>query len=233
MEIGSYADWFAGTMSALAVMVALGGYGFSEWQRRHEKKSAERKAGRQIGLKLMNVLNRTHDIHRHIWADYSGPPLGGDGSNELWRTIQPLIGLTDDPAVALDGAETNLLIEADETEFLMEITLATSRYQSIVASMKEYQLRYEAVYQMSPAPTEMEGNVGVHRLTREQYLAIRPYTISLEALIQSLRAMTAENVDKCQQLAEEYTPMMKRYFKGEKFLSLTGPVEPAEVQATD
>lgn len=222
LEPGTWADWFSGSMSALAVAVAVGGYGFSEWQRRRDQKDTERQAGRQIGVKLLKVLNGTLDVHRHLWAEYRGPPLGGEGANELWRTIQPLIGLQDEPLLALDGVETNLLVKADATDFLMEMMLATTRYQSIISSMKEYQLRYEAIYAMAPPPVELDGQVGRHVLTHEQFMRIKPYSLQLETIIQHLRAMTAENVDKCNRLVEQYHPIMKGYFR-EKFLALGQP----------
>ena len=223
MAESNAADWFAGSMTAAAVIVALGGYGFAEWQRRRDKKDAERQSGRLIGVKLMKVMNGSDDIRRHIWADYNGPPLGGRDAHELWRTIQPLVGLQDDPAVALNDAETNLLIQANATNFLMELMLVTIRYQSIVSSMKEYQLRYDALYQLSPAPVAMLGQVGQHILTHEQYMRMQPYSLALEALIQRLKAMTAENMDMCRRLAREYQPIMKSYFKAEKFLALVDP----------
>lgn len=227
MEFGSAADWFSGVMTAIAVIVALAGYGVSEWQRKRDREEAELQAGRLIGIKLMKVLNGTHDIHRHLWTPYDGPPLGGEGGNEMWRTIHPLVGLQDDPTIILDGAETNLLIRANATDFLQELMLATTRYQSIVSSMKEYQLRYEAIYELSPAPVSMNGQIGTHMLTAEQYMKIRPYSIALENLIQSLRAMTVENVEICKKLASDYGPIMKRYFRVEKFLTLAEPKDTA------
>lgn len=226
MELGSAADWFSGGMTAIAVIVALAGYGISEWQRKRDRKEAELQSGRLIGIKLMKVLNGTNDIHRHLWANYEGPPLGGEGANELWRTIHPLVGLQDDPTVTLDGAEINLLIRANETNFLQELMLATVRYQSIVSSMKEYQLRYEAIYELSPAPIAMNGLIGTHMLTAEQYLKIKPYSLALENLVQNLKAMAAENLDLCKRLASEYAPIMKQYFRIEKFLTLAEPSKP-------
>ena len=221
---GSIADWFSGGASAAAVIVAVGGYGLLEWQRRRDRKEAERLAGRQIGVKLARILNGTHDIHRHLWAPYDGPPLEGVGAHELWRTIQPLIGLQDEPGLILDATETNLLIKMNATDFMMEQMLATSRYQSIVSSMKEYQVRYEAFYQMMPPPIAMKGQLGTHAMDEKTLLRLLPYTLQLEHMIQHLRQMSAENVEKCGSLAKKYHPLMKGYFK-EPFLHL-GMVEP-------
>lgn len=68
MEPGTAAEWFSGAASAAAVVVALGGYGYLEWQRARDRKDAERTAGRQVGIKLARVLNGTDDIRRHLFA---------------------------------------------------------------------------------------------------------------------------------------------------------------------
>ena len=225
MEPGTYADWFAGSMSAAAVVVALSGYWFSEWQRRKDRRDIERQAGRQIGIKLLRVLNGTDDLHRHLWAKYEGLPLGGEGSTEIWRTVHPLVGLQDDPTLSLTAEESGLLIQANATDFLMEMMLATARYSSMIGSMGEYKIRYEALYELSPPPIEMDGAIGRHTLTREQYLRVQPYSIALESLVQALRQMSAENLVICHRLVDDYNSIMKRHFKGEKVLALGKPEE--------
>jgi hypothetical protein len=229
MDWGSVADWVSGVATAAAVIVALSGYGFLEWQRARDRRDAQRTAGRQIGIKLARVLNGTHDIYRHLWALYEGPPLGGEGASELWRTIHPLIGLEHEPGLILNAAETDLLLNLDATDFMMELMLATGRYQSIVSSMKDYAVRYEAMYQMMPPPVAMNGVIGQHHLSQQDYLRLRPYSLQLETIIQALRAMTAENVEICKKLAEQYHPLMKGYFQ-ERFMSLS-PIEIEEPEA--
>jgi hypothetical protein len=222
MELGSIADWFAGGATAAAVIVALGGYRFAEWQRSRDRRDAERTAGRQIGIKLFRVMNGTDDIRRHLWAPYEGPLVGSIGADQLWRTIQPLSGLEIEPGLALNAAECDLLVKINATDFMMRQMLATSRYENIVRGMQEYRVRYEAIYQMLPPPTAMEGQIVQHNLTMEQILRIRPYSLVLDTLLQSLRTMSAENVADCGKLAEEFNPLMKGYFK-EKFMALKKP----------
>jgi hypothetical protein len=226
MEVGSIADWFAGGTSAAAVIVALGGYWFSEWQRRRDKRDRERDAGNMIGVKLAQALNKTDDIRRHLWAPYAGPPIGGDDAHELWRRIQPLTGLQDDPSVALSEAEINLLIRMDAHQFMMDMMLVITRYQSIHTSMKEYALRYNAIMELTPAADEMNEGVTTHRIPREQYMRIKPYANALEGLLLQLRTMSAENVTNAQAIAVKFQPLMKAYFKTDKFLGLGVPPAP-------
>lgn len=201
-------------------MVALGGYWFSEWQRRRDKRDRERDAGHMIGVKLAQALNKTDDIRRHLWAPYSGPPIGGDDANELWRRIQPLTGLQDDPSFSLSEAEINLLIRMDAHKFMMDMMLVIARYQSINTSMKEYALRYNAIMELTPVADEMNEGVAVHRMSREQYMRIRPYANALEGLLQGLRAQSVENVSNARAIAVQFQPIMKAYFKTDKFLGL-------------
>lgn len=230
MDPGSAANWFAGGASAAAVIVALGGYWFSEWQRRRDRRDRERDAGHMIGVKLMQALNKTDDIRRHLWAPYSGPQLHGDDAHELWRRIQPLVGLQDDPSVALSEAEINLLIRADATKFMMDLMLVISRYQSINSTMKEYALRYEAIMTLTPVAEEMNEGVAIHRMSREQYMKLKPYANALEGLLQGLRVMSAENVANAQAIAVQFQPLMKAYFKADKFLGLGVPPAPLPVE---
>lgn len=220
VDSSSAADWFSGGASAAAVFVALGGYWFAEWQRRRDRRERELEAGNMIGVKLSNALNRTDDIRRHLWAPSEGAPRHGDDAHELWRGIKPLIGLTDDMSVNLADAEINLLIRANQHQFMMDLMLVIARYQSINGSMREYQQRYDAIMALMPAPDEMNEGVAVHRLDREQYMKLKPYSNALEELIQGLRTMSAENVEKAKVLAPQYSPIMKAYFKVDKFLGL-------------
>lgn len=228
MELGSWADWFSGGASALAVIVAVGGYGFSEWQRGRDRKDREREAGNMIGVKLTRALNLTDDIRRHLCAPYEGPVMHGDGADEMWRRTKPLLGLTEDTSVSLTDAEINLLIRAKQTQFMMDLMLVTARYQSINNSMREYAVRYDAILALMPAPVEMNDAVGVHIMERAQYMKLKPYSNALEALIQGLKVMSKENVDKAKGLVPSYTPMMKAYFKTDKWMNLAVLPAPAD-----
>lgn len=209
------------------MFVALGGYGFSEWQRGRDRKDREREAGNMIGVKLTRALNQTDDIRRHLWAPYEGPVMLGDGADELWRRTKPLLGLTEDTSVVLTDAEINLLIRAKQTQFMMDLMLVTARYQSLNNSMREYAVRYDAILGLLPPPAEMNDAVGVHILERAQYMKLKPYSNALEGLVQGLKIMSQENLDKAKTLVPLYTPMMKKYFKTDKWMNLA--VLPAPV----
>ena len=210
LEPGSQADWFSGTMSALAVMIAVGSYGYSELRRRREDNRRDIVTIRQIAIKLLRVVNGIHDIHRHVWEGVQEPLAGGQ--DELWRRTYPLVGLQQEPGLSLDAAEINLLIEMKQPDFLMELMLLTSRYQSILSSMMEYKVRHEAIHAMLPAPVAVEGQIGRHALNEEQYLRLQPYSIQLEMLLQSVRGMTQENVEMGERLVDQFTPMTSSYF---------------------
>jgi hypothetical protein len=72
----------------------------------------------------------------------------------------------------------------------------------------------------------MNEGVAIHRMSREQYMRIKPYANALDGLLQGLRALSAENVTNAQAIAVQFQPMMKAYFKTDKFLGLCAPPAP-------
>lgn len=217
MTSATILDWVTGVSTAIAVLVALGGYGFLEWQRRASQKVARRSSGHMIGIRLFRILNQTCDFERHFTK--SNESVAIEESPHLLPPVHPLIGIRVDPNVTLSADEISLLIEMLETEFLSDLMLAASIYESIVLSLNEYRDRYEALYRMLPAPVSMDGKSAAHLLTREEILAAQPYSIQVFNLMGELRQMTFENVERCKKLGARYHPMMKERFRGEKFIS--------------
>jgi hypothetical protein len=223
LDAGSWADWFSGIMSFAAVATALAGYWWSERLRKADFKDRQRQAGKQIAVKLFRVLNGTDDIRRHLTAEYTGPRLEGVDAHQQWRRIHPLVGLSFDPGLQLDGTEQTLLIDAKAHNFMMELMLVISRYQSVVLTMKEYAVRYESIQQLMPAPVEWEGGRAIHQLSPEELMRMRPYSSALEGLIEAVIDMAGENIEKCAKLADEYNPVMCSYFGDDKFPKLVVP----------
>lgn len=217
MTSASSLEWVTSISTALAVAVALGGYGFLEWQRRQTLILARRTSAHMIGMRLFRILNHSCDFARHF-SSYSENDRSKNG-NHLLPEVHPLIGVTFDPMVRLDANEIALLIEAHEAAFLSELLLAGSVYESLVISLNEYRDRYETTYRMIPPPVSMDGKIAAHELSTDEFLKLRPFAVQLSDLIGALRKMTAENVERCKKLSAQYHPIMKKRFKGEKFIS--------------
>lgn len=196
-------------MSALAVVVALGSYGFSEWRRRRDARLRDVQTARAIGIKLLSVHNGLHDIKRHVCVDKR--PLS-PSQPELWRRTHPLIGLRLEPGLTLDAAETNLLLEMKQADHLMNQMLLTARYQSILSSMMEYKTRYEAMQSMLPAPVSKDGSTFTHILDEQQRLRLEPYSIQLETLLISVRSMLEENAELSARMLKEYPGAAEKHF---------------------
>ncbi len=219
LEPGTQADWFSGIATALAVVVALGGYWLLEWQRRQGKKEERRKLAHMFGVRCAAIVNRTNDINEHLW----NPPNPANleiADSDLWRRIQPLIGIDVDPLTTLAADEIALLIEIHETELLMKALLASSRYQSLVGSLQEYRNKYDQLFAMMPDPMSVDGLVVTHKLSMEQLLRIMPISNQLNYLIGALRELSRENLELSKILCAEYHPAMKSHFKGEAFLRI-------------
>lgn len=216
-EIGSLADWFSGGMSALAVIVALAGYWLGARSAKIERRRLQTEAAHRILIKLLTIVNGLYTLHLHIERDAAREPLHGPDGPELWRTIQPLIGFTDDDEVQIDAIESTLLVEAKAIDFLLDLMLAAKRNTALIAAMKEYAVRREALQTLSPPPIGFEGQIGTVGLTQQQYLAMRPYAIALEALIQHVRTTCKLDLEAAKRLADQFGPLMRTHLNDAGF----------------
>jgi hypothetical protein len=228
LESGAWADWFSGIMSAAAVIVALAGYFISDRYRRADTRFKDIATAQLIGLKIWRVLNSSHDINRHVWNDNERPHIGGHEADLLWRRIHPMVGVEIDEASRLSAEEMGLLVQMRKADFLMDLTLVIARHESMVLSMKEYRNQYEDLHKMFPAPVAMNGRVGIHMLTEQEFLSIQPYSNTVESLIFAIRDMAKENVERCDVLARAFHPMMKAKYPNQRFIAVVPPAQPGD-----
>lgn len=216
LESGSWADWFSGSMSALAVAVALAAYPIAKRQKRKEERQREIEIGRGIGWKVLTLLNQNADIDRHIKRSLASrepmyPP------NMKFPLVRPL-GMPERRPQEMNQNETDLLLKSQSADLLMEVELCFGRYSSIVLSMNEYKNRHENLYELMPPPIANEGMLFTHRLTQEEHARIAPYTLMLESLLEGIMSLVEENTTKLQYCIQQYDSDMERYF-GKKLMS--------------
>lgn len=210
-------DWSA-VATWFAVVVALFGYVFVEWQRRQSLKDSRRVSVHMIGIRLFRLANHFGDLHRHF-EKFS--VVDWRVSRSLLPPVHPLLGNMVDERVRLDKEEIGVLVEMREADYLAQIMLVASRYESIVLSMAEYQQRYDELYRMTPPPSELQESVAHHHLEREDFLRLRPFSIQLFQLIEALREMIIENATLSKELLIQYHSTMKARFPDEKFISFS------------
>lgn len=227
LEPGSWADWFSGSMSALAVVVALNAYPIANRQKRKDDRRRDAEIGRGIGWKALTLLNQNADIDRHIKSSLAirepmYPP------NMKFPRVRPL-GVPDRKPQELNQSETDFLLKSQSAELLMELELCFGRYSSIIFAMSEYKTRHEALYELMPQPIAIEGMTFTHKLTQEEAARAKPYTLMLESLLDSMIALVNENTIKMQHCLKQYDLDMTRYF-GKPLMSFE--VDPAVAHGT-
>ncbi len=210
LDAGSWADWFAGTMSALAVAVALAAYPIARRQNQMNEKRREKEVGRAIGWKLLKALNSTMDIERHIKASLSQrQPLYPSGMK--FPLVQPL-GVPERSLPELNQNETDLLLRAQAADLLAEIDMCIGRYASITYAMNEYKNRHQALFELMPPPVATEGTQFTHMLNKDEADKVRPYATMLESLLDSMIVLVDENVKKAKNALTLYESETTRYF---------------------
>ncbi len=210
LEPGSWADWFSGSMSALAVAVALAAYPISNHQRRVADRQRDKEIGAGIGWKALQLLNQSSDIQRHIQSGLESRQLMYP-PNMKFPLVRPL-GLPDRRPPELNQTEIDLLLKTKSADLLMELDLCLRRYSSIVYALNEYKARHESLYELMPTPIGHEGMTFTHKLTPEESSRITPYALMLESLLDSIIALVDENLSKINSALARYTVDMERHF---------------------
>lgn len=217
LEPGSWADWFSGTMSAFAVVIAVGSYGFSEYRLRRERQQQEMAVARRMGVKILRLINESHGILRQV-RPASTPP-----NTEMLRfsflDVHPLGGLDLSPNLNVDHDEADLALSTGDAHFLSEYLLAFDRHRAVTNGLMEYKAKYEALHAAQPTPVEMRGQVFTYEWTRAEYMKIAPQIVMIDQLLNSVISIARENVVKVDKMAADYTRLMKIKFKREKWLA--------------
>jgi hypothetical protein len=212
MELGSGADWFSGTMSALAVVVALAGYFIANGQRKADQRASDEKAARLLAIKVSQLTNLTDDIYRPLMEANARPVMDGAFGDQRWRRIQGPPALRDEPSLALDASQEDMLMRLRENQLLMSLMLEISRYRTLVLNMREYVVRRQALLELHPAPAAMEGVHGILYMQQAEIMRILPYANALESLIEQILEHVEENHVATHALHAPYNAFIKKHF---------------------
>lgn len=196
MEAGSVADWFSGTATFLATVVALFSYRWADNQRKNDEKQRRQDSAYQIGYKLATLICDAITSHKALIPE--GATLEElkkvDNPFELVGKQQPAVGFGSIMARDLTDAEQNLLMSLREENFLMDMSETFARNETIREGMGIYKLKHEAVTAMLPAPVEISGQMASVGLTQQQMNALWPLVMPAATLLTSMRDLSEQNI---------------------------------------
>jgi hypothetical protein len=210
LDAGSWADWFAGTMSLGAVVTALMGYWVVHRQRVADLNDREKRVAESVGWNALQTFNDTATIAKHLKESLEAD-VDVRFQGRKFARVRPL-GIPSKPTADLNQEEVGLLLKARAPELLMELQDAIARYDSIRFAMQEYKSRHEALYQLMPTPIATDGARMAHELTREEHDKVTPYAVMLDVLLESIIDLVAEGVEKGASLLILYGGAVKVYF---------------------
>ncbi|RYG86131.1 MAG: hypothetical protein EON59_10710 [Alphaproteobacteria bacterium] len=158
-------------------------------------------------------------------ATYTHSRLFPEGSSaQDWQGIidpfeivgaqQPPIGSNITMARDLSNAEQNLLMSLKEEEFLMSMSEAFARHETVRDGIAEYKMRHAAITERAPAPEATNGEVATFMLTNQQKNELWPYVMPAASLLTSLRDLSAINLKELQLMGVAFHPMMRRHYPG-------------------
>lgn len=210
LDSGSWADWFSGTMTAIAVVIALAGPWIAQRQREADQRKAELEIGRLIGWRIWKLLNATRDIQIHIRESLKDPKATMPPGMKF--PLVRALGVPGDGPRDIPQSEINLLLNGKAADLLAEIETTTGRYRSILWALNEYKIRQEAFFELMPDPVAVNGTVFTHALTAEQIATVMPHANMLEALLDNIIELVDENVDRIEAALPMYYEEMKKMF---------------------
>ena len=173
--------------------------------------------------KLLEVVNSVQQLHQHMETQTNKTEVIGPEGHEFWQMVHPLIGFSNEHLISFGGEDAVLLLEVEEAEFLMDLMLLGRRHASLIASMQEYGVRRDALFQLAPAPESFHGLVGTIRMNQQDYMRIKPYALALDALINQLRENCAKDAAMALNVAARFGPIMRERLKEPKFPLLVHP----------
>lgn len=163
LDAGSWADWFAGTMSFIAVATALGGYWFAMWSKRQDANERDIQASEALGWKIIQTLNINEHIHKHIAEGFAA--AAGFGNQWKFATVRPM-ALPAYQIADISSGEISSMIRAKAIDHALDLSECIHRLESIRNSMHEYKTRHEALFELLPPPVQGEGTVFSHYLDK-------------------------------------------------------------------
>lgn len=210
LEPGTWADWFSGSMSALAVAVALSAYPIANCQKRRADLEREKEIGAAIGHKLTKLISRNADINRHINQSLASKRMGL--SPEFRSMLVRPLAVPDWVPQEINQNEIDFLLKAKSSELLVELELSHGRYLSILSALKEFKIRREAIFELLPTPVQNEGTVFSHELDMKEVARVRPYLNMMDSILTDIEDLLKFNVKALELCLVRYQADMKRHF---------------------
>jgi hypothetical protein len=140
---GTCADWFSGTVSALAVVTALLGYAFNEWRQQKRNKRQEEEDAAAINFLLRRALNEAHTIHELLASGYQQFRLG-DVDFEIDNTMK---GISFETIDVLDKSQLRFLASYGCMNLITKIADAVVTINQTNRNLFDYAIMVERFYE--------------------------------------------------------------------------------------
>lgn len=228
-DFGSLADWFSGTMAAIAVALSL----WFSWRSGQAQKRVDAKANRMIAMKtlakMLVMINSVYGLHGHLTATPTGitPERLREGR---WRFTLGLDGFSNEAAFDFDPDEFGLYVDAGELDFAMSLSLFARRHAAAIQMMQSYSNRREALLEMMPQPQSLNGTEASVVVDADKAMPLILRSRALEAMLQQMIEHAKADKEMADDLRERIGPITRRVLNDKTFPILGVPKEKGNVQ---
>ncbi|MEA3039277.1 MAG: hypothetical protein QOE79_1790 [Sphingomonadales bacterium] len=137
---GNCAQWFSGTASAIAVMVALGGYAYTEWRYRSQIRSKDAEELASIFSLLRAALEEAESV-----SDLLSTEEKIEWMEEEFELLPPFLAIQPDHFDRLDKSQARFLISNRLEGLLCKIDNMVALINNTNNAIEDYSRRREEI----------------------------------------------------------------------------------------
>lgn len=192
---------------------------------REQRVAREKALAFSVSVKLVVIVNSVLSLRGHVKGCLSLLDTPEHKHMVPWQVLIPMVGHTDEGDTRFTAEEMAIFMAADEMEYLRDIMLLAQRHAAAIASFREYRVARDGLRPMLPAPEGFDGQMGTMLLSQQQVNALAPYTIPLDNVARDLAESLEEDLELARRVANDFGPILKRYFNEPKMPALSFPTD--------
>ncbi len=178
-------------------------------QRQTERRSAGEALANALLVKLLRIHSNFIQIHRHVEECSAKGSL--IGMVEAWQMTLPIANPPDQVHFSAD--EMSMILGQKDVRAFNAIVDLDVRHNSLIDVVKAFNVERNSLGErLAESIQAFEGAKAGAVLTTQQLQQLRPKMIDVNSLVESIRTLTAENIDASHQGIELLQSLLQEKF---------------------
>jgi hypothetical protein len=237
---GSQAPWWfdpASNFFAVVLGAIIGGVISFVLSRRASKEVLDRDAAARsdqrkaavfrLSVSLIVTVGVLGTLRAHLKEQLSKAGDPAFRQRELWELVKPMAAAASDEIPTFDIEGLSILFEDNELDLMQQLILFRRRCAADQLAFIDFCHRRADLAERLPAPVLIKGNIASVRPSPEQVLALKPFTIPLNNLLEGLSKNLETDWRMAMELSEKFTLVARKHLAMPGLtLAVADPFEP-------